>query len=330
MDRITIITAGPVGLSIGLGLKRANLQNTEILGTSGYRDLLTKGSKMGAFDRTSKNLKSALEGAQLVILDAPAGETRELMEAIGPILEKGCVITDTGTNKVEVLEWAKEYYSDDINFVAGRPQPKEPMSEIEDASVEVFEGTTYCIIPSERANPEAVKTVTGLVEILGAQPLFIDALEHDSYSSAAVLLPRILSSALVGSVSSASSWREIARVAGAEFRTVSHFAREDPEHSAASFRANAEPVRHWINQAITELINYRDQLDQEDGDLAKELERAREERIKWEVDAVVPEVRPEIPTIGQSLGGMFFGRRLTGKIKKINEAADRYDNNDLR
>jgi hypothetical protein len=129
-------------------------------------------------------------------------------------------------------------------------------------------------------------------------------------------------------VSSGSSWREIARVAGAEFRTVSHFAREDPEHSAASFIANAEPVRHWINQAITELIKYRDLLDQEDGDLKKELERAREERIKWEVDAIVPDVGPEIPTIGQSFGSMFFGRRLSGKVKKINDAAKRYDNND--
>ena len=182
MDRITIITAGPLGLSIGLGLKHANLQNTEVVGTSGYSGLLTKGAKMGAFDSTSRNLKSALEGAQLVILDSPAGETRELMEAIGPILEKGCVVTDTGTNKVQVLEWAKEYYSYDVNFVAGRPQPRNPMSEIEDAEVDAFAGTNYSIVPSERATPEAVKTVVGLAEILGAKPMFIDPVEHDSYS----------------------------------------------------------------------------------------------------------------------------------------------------
>jgi len=330
MDRITIITAGPLGLSIGLGLKRAQLQNTEVVGTSGYSGLLTKGAKMGAFDSTSRNLKSALSGAQLVVLDAPAGETRELMEAIGPILEPGCVITDTGTNKVEVMEWAKEYYSDDVNFVAGRPLPKEPMSEIEDAAADVFDGTNYCIVPSERAAPESVKTIAGMVEILGAKPLFIDPVEHDSYSSAAVLLPRILSSALVGSVSAGASWREIAKVAGAEFRAVSQFAREDPAHSAVAIKANAETVIHWINQAITQLIDYRDLLGQEDGELVEELTRAREERIKWEVDAVVPDDRPEIPTMGQSFGGMFVGRRLSGKIKKINEANERRNNDDRR
>ena len=330
MDRITIITAGPLGLSIGLGLKHANLQNTEVVGTSGYSGLLTKGAKMGAFDSTSRNLKSALEGAQLVILDSPAGETRELMEAIGPILEKGCVVTDTGTNKVQVLEWAKEYYSDDVNFVAGRPQPRNPMSEIEDAEVDAFAGTNYSIVPSERATPEAVKTVVGLAEILGAKPMFIDPVEHDSYSAATVLLPRILSSALVGTVSSAASWREIAKVAGAEFKTVSQFAREDPANSAVAIKANAESVTHWINEAITQLIDYRDSLGQEDGELAEELTRAREERIKWEVDAVVPDDRPEIPGIGQSFGGMFVGRRLSSKIKKINEANERREKNDGR
>ena len=330
MDRITIITAGPVGLSMGLGLKRAELQNTEVVGTSGHSGLLNKGSKMGAFDSTSRSLKSALEGAQLVVLDAPAGETRELMEAIGPILEKGCVVTDTGTNKVQVLEWAKEYYSDDVIFVAGRPQPKEPMSEIEDATVDAFAGTNYSIVPSEHAAPEAVKTVVGLAEILGAKPLFMDAVEHDSYSAATVLLPRSRSSALVGSVSSAPSWREIARVAGAEFNAVSQFAREDPAHSAVACIANADSVTHWINEAITQLIDYRDRLGQEDGELVEELTRAREERIKWEVDAVVPDDRPEVPTIGQSFGGMFVGRRLSGKIRKINEANERREKNDGR
>ena len=66
------------------------------------------------------------------------------------------------------------------------------------------------------------------------------------------------------------------------------------------------------------------------GELAEELTRAREERIKWEVDAVVPDDRPEIPGIGQSFGGMFVGRRLSSKIKKINEANERREKNDGR
>ena len=56
----------------------------------------------------------------------------------------------------------------------------------QDAEVDAFAGTNYSIVPSERATPEAVKTVVGLAEILGAKPMFIDPVEHDSYSAATV------------------------------------------------------------------------------------------------------------------------------------------------
>ena len=96
---------GPVGVSIGLGLKSSSLAGIEVLGTSGDRTILNQGKKIGAFDTISSNLRSALNGAGMVILDTHFGETREILEAIGPILEEGCVVTDTGTFKVKMMDW---------------------------------------------------------------------------------------------------------------------------------------------------------------------------------------------------------------------------------
>ena len=56
MDRITIITAGPMGVSIGLGLRAAGLRDTVIVGSSGDRGLLASASRMGAFDETSTEM----------------------------------------------------------------------------------------------------------------------------------------------------------------------------------------------------------------------------------------------------------------------------------
>ncbi len=47
MERITIIGTGVVGMSMGLALKRANLRNTEVVGSSGDRDALSVGAKAG-------------------------------------------------------------------------------------------------------------------------------------------------------------------------------------------------------------------------------------------------------------------------------------------
>ena len=59
MERITIIGIGPVGMSIGLGLKAAGLTDTEILATSGDRKTLNYGKEIGAFDEISSSLRSA-------------------------------------------------------------------------------------------------------------------------------------------------------------------------------------------------------------------------------------------------------------------------------
>jgi prephenate dehydrogenase len=317
LDRITIVATGPIGVSIGIGLKRLQLPDTEIVGTAGDRWVLVKGAKMGAFDSTTGNLRSAMANAGLVVLDTAVSDTRKIMEAIAPILEKDCVVTDTGPNKLPVLAWAEEYFGKDVNFVGGRPVLREYPSSLDDASAAVFDDIEYCVVPARNAAAEAVRTVVGMIEVLGAKPLFLDAAEHDSYSSAAVHMPRLLSSALVGSLSQSSAWREIARLAGGEFKEVSQFAAENPEDSAAAYLDSPDTVAHWIDQAITELISYRDHIKSGDDGLAAALTRAYDERAKWVAGVIVEDKRPEIPTMGETISGMFFGRRLSQRFKQM-------------
>jgi len=317
MDRITIITAGAAGVSVGLGLKAAGLEDTEIVGASGNGGLLAAASRMGAFDDTSGNLSSALKGAGLVVMDLAPVDTRELMEAIGPVLEDDCVVTDTGTNKVQVLEWAKSYLREDVSFVGGRPLPREALLEIEDASASIFQGTDYCVIPAEDARPKAVKTVVGMVDVLGARPLFLSALEHDSFTAAVAHLPRVLSSALVGSVSASASWREIARVAGPEFDQVSRLAVGDPRDGAAACLSSPDAVVHWIDQVIAELSSYRDGVRRGGDGLHDAFANSQEALARWKADAVVEDKRPAVPGAGQALGQMFLGGRLTRRLKQL-------------
>jgi prephenate dehydrogenase len=330
LDRITVITAGPMGVSIGLGLRAAGLRDTEIVGSSGDRDLLASATRMGAFDETSGNLRAAIRGAGMVVLDMPLGDTKELMEAIGPILERDCVVTDTGTNKVEVLGWAKSYLGPDKSFVGGRPLPRERLDDVRHARASVFNGSSYCVIPAEDAAPEAVKTVVGMVELLGARPLFLDAAEHDSYCAATTHLPRILSSALMGAVSTSAAWREIALVAGAEFERASSLAADDPVEGAGGCLASPDAVARWIDRAIEELSSYRDHVTRGDGGLLDAFTRAHVELSKWEAGSVVEETRPEGPSVKQTIGSMFLGGRLTRRLGQISDARKSPDGNSRR
>ncbi len=319
VDRITIIGLRPIGVSIALGLKRARLADTEVVGTDGDRESLSRASKMGAVDRTAGNLKSALEGAHLVVLDIPLADTREMLEAIGPILEEGCVVTDTDTAKVQVMEWAESHLSPGSSFVGGRPLPKRSVTSVDDADAALFDDTDYCVIPAKSASPDSVKTVVGMVEMLGAKPMFLDAHEHDSYAAAMAQLPVILSAALVNSASGSPSWREMHRLAGPEFRGISQLAANDPEDSSAGSLATSDALVHWINQMTAELNRFSDLIKAGDG-LLDTFVHAWEEHARWEAGAVAEEPGFDVPSPGKTVASSLFGKRLTDRYQQLTGA----------
>lgn len=323
MERIAIIGMGPIGVSIGLGLRRSGLEHTEVVGMDRNRDALSQAKELGSLDRATGNLRGALKGAQLVVLDTLLPDTRDMLEAIGPDLDKGCVVTDTGAAKVQVMEWARTYLPAGTSFVGGRPILRQPVSRLDDADATLFNDSYYCVIPAESADPEAVKSVVGMVESLGANPLFLDAHEHDFYAAALVGLPVLLSAALVSSTTASPSWREMSRLAGSEFREASNLAASDPLDSAVFCHASVDALDHWLGRVIAELTVYKEQLRETDEMLLKSLIRAWEERARWEAGKVVEKTSFDVPSAAQSAGEALFGSRLVKRYRQITGAIRR-------
>lgn len=316
MERITIIGTSVVGVSIGMALKKANLRNTEIVGSSGDRDALKIAAKAGAYDEDTSNLRNAVRGAQMIILDSAFTQTRELLEAIAPIVEDGCVVTDTCSAKVKSLEWASELLPRTVDFVGGRPLIKKPSVNLEDASAELLQEAQYCITPGESASQESVRTVVGMVELIGAKPLFLDAHEHDSYAVAMEVLPTVLSSAFVTATAGSDSWREMHRLAAGTFSEYSRLASEDPLDNEASCYANPNALVHWLDRYITELYAYRNMINDSDDSLVNTFISAWENRAKWDAGAVVNTGENNLPSAGESMANAFFGERLTQRYRQ--------------
>ncbi len=313
----------PIGVSIGLALKRAELASSEIVGTDGDRKALHHASNTGAVDETTGNLRKALEGAQLVVVDMPVSQTRELLEAIGPVLEDGCVVTDTSVAQVQVAAWAEEHLPDSAAFIGGWPLPWKPLSSLDDSAEDAFDGSFYCVMSGRSAQESAIKTVVGMVETLGATPLFMDAEEHDAYTAAVSLLPAVLASALVNTASASPSWREISRLAGQEFAESSRLASEDPKEMSATAAALGEPLVHWIDQAIANLGDVRKHLSDASADLESGFIRAWEERAKWGAGGVGESKGVEVPSAAHTMAGMMLSNRMVERYRQISEAKSR-------
>ena len=326
MAIMAIIGTGMLGTSLALALKQSNIRNLEVVGTDYDGRVRSEAQKSGAFHRMEGRLGSAVRDADLVILATPVLAMKGLMEVIGPELREGCVVTDMGSSKKDVLEWAEQYLPRHVNFVGGHPMAGKEASGPENADGSLFDKKVYCIIPSPRAQKDAVSEVTALAKAIGAQPFFIGVEEHDSFVAAASHLPFLLSVALVGCTSKSANWEDIAQLAATGYEDISRLASGDPIMHRDICVSNPEPIVAWIDAYIRELYQVRQMLTSENGpdiDAVQELfEQAAEARARWLAGAVTPLSRQaglqgDIPSFADSMGSMFMGSRGMSAAKRM-------------
>ena len=326
MAKITIVGTGLIGTSLALALRQSDLRNLELVGTD-YDSAARGGAqKRDAFHKIEGRLYPAVEGADVVVLATPVMAMKDLMESIGPYLSEGAVITDVGSSKRAVIQWASETLPDHTQFVGGHPMAGRETPGAAYASADLFAGKTYCIIPDARAREQAVSTVTTMAEAVGAKPFFIGADEHDSFVAAASHLPFMMSVALMQTVSKSANWDDIAQLASSGFRDLSRLASGDPVMHRDISITNHEPIVNWIDSFIRELYEIRKVLNDEsspDPAVVEEIfEHAHEERARWLSGAIKPGNRarrdaPEIPTFGESMSQMIMGSKLVEAQRRM-------------
>jgi len=286
--RITIIGLGLIGGSIGLALRRAGA-GLEVVGFARRPEVASRALELGAVDRTEGSLISAVKDAELVLIATPAMAMKEILADIGGSLREGSIVTDTASTKAKVMDWAEETLPPSVSFIGGHPMAGKETSGIEAADGDLFQGCTYCLIAGSGAAKEARDTVAGLVGQIGANPLFIDASEHDSLVAGISHLPLLISVALIAATTKSPSWPEMARLAASGFRDLTRLASGDPRMSRDICLTNRDPILHWIDDYIEEMRALRCLVSEGgvkgDGGESEKLEeafiRAREEREGW-------------------------------------------------
>jgi len=277
--RLTIIGTGLIGGSLGLALKAAGLENVEIVGHDKDRGAANQAQRVGAMDRAEHNLLRAVEGASMVIIATPVLAVREVMQEIAGELVEGAVVTDTASTKAQVMQWADELLPEGVSFVGGHPMAGKETPGIEQAEATLFAGKAYCICPSLKATDGAVNSVVGLTRLMGAEPLFVDAEEHDQYAAAVSHLPLLVSTALFTLLRSSPAWADLAPMASSGFRDITRLASGDPRMSHDICVTNREAAVHWLERMAGELHRLRDVLaDARDEALLETFTKAQMER----------------------------------------------------
>lgn len=320
MQQITILGLGLIGGSIGMALRRWSADNDNALRITGYdadMDKQTLAKKMNAVDDTAWSLSDAVKGADVVIVATPVGAMREIFADIGPHLKNGAIVTDTGSTKVNVLEWAESLPAT-VSFVGGHPMAGKSES-LEAADADLFKGATWVVCPSVMAKEEAIRNVLGLVAAVDAEAFFAEPAEHDSYVGGISHLPMVVAAALVRTATVDQSWRDMSTLASTGFKDTTRLALGSPEMHRDISLTNRSALTRWVDQMIGTLEQFKADLTNEDEDTARErieafFTESQDQRARVEVKRPrTTEQSPESDsalkkdTMSDSMGRMFLG-----------------------
>lgn len=339
MQQIGIIGLGLIGSSVGMGLRKwasaEGKQKVEVIGfdIDVANERYAKG-KLNAVDRTVSSLPAIAEACDLLIIATPVRAMRDVFEIIAPHVREGATITDTGSTKAEVLEWARELLPPTVSFVGSHPMAGNTRG-VEGASAELFTGATWVVIPTVTAGDAAVQNVVGLVNALGATPRFLDATEHDAYVAGISHLPLAMSAALVHALSADASWRDMKTLTAGGFRDTTRLAAGDPIMSRDIFLTNRGGIARWLDRQIDELEKLRALLTETGEESEQRIEewftKARDMRAEWATQEgksgdLLQSTSDEMnEDMKGSFGRLFFGSIASRKRKLpgLNDPPDR-------
>ncbi len=279
--RVAIIGLGLIGGSIGLGLKKADKSGCEVVGYVRRPEAASLAMNMGMVDRVETSLEDTVKEAEMVIVATPVLVIKEILSQISGYLPHGCIVTDTGSTKVQVMKWAEDLLPPTVDFIGGHPMAGKETYGMKAAEADLFQGSVYCLTPAKKASSQAVDKVADMVKKLGAVPFFIDAQEHDELVAGTSHLPFLLSAALVTSTASEPTWEKMKKLAGSGYRDVTRLASGSPEVNAQICLANQQAILHWLDRFIDELQKYRHLVNLGDERLKETLAEANRLRQEW-------------------------------------------------
>jgi prephenate dehydrogenase len=233
--------------------------------------------RRGAVDKLGKSISSLAQDSEVVIIATPIHAVKEVFEELAK-LSSLPIITDTASTKVEVTNWAREYFSQATVFIGGHPMSGKETWGVEFAQEDLFNGCTYCLTPHKDTPKEAIDKMADLAGKVGAHPLFLDAEEHDKLVAGISHLPMLLSCVLMLTTAGSQDWPRMSRLTSSGFRDLTRLASQSPELTSDILKTNRENVSLWASRFMERLGKL---CKSPDSGLEEEISKANAYRQNW-------------------------------------------------
>ena len=231
IERLAIIGLGLIGGSLARALRRpGQAQAGHISAFDRDEAALQQALATHVIDDAAPDMKTAIAGADVVVLATPPAVTEKLLREAGAALKPGAVLTDVGSVKGRLAVAARAALGQQLpRFVPGHPIAGTERSGLAASFAELFAGRRVILTPLPETANEARQSIAAMWRATGAEVVTMAAGEHDEILAASSHLPHLLAYALVDCLAQRPESEAIFSAAAGGFADFTRIASSSPE-----------------------------------------------------------------------------------------------------
>jgi prephenate dehydrogenase len=231
-----------------------------------------------AVDEITLDMAKGVAGTDLVIVATPIGRFEQMFAAMAGHLPPGCIVTDVGSTKQDVVRLAHRILPKHVHFVGSHPMAGSEKTGVEFARADLFANAPCVVTKTPQTHPKALATVRQFWSALGAKVITLSPSDHDDLVGNVSHLPHALAAVLVNAAPDGKALS----LAGSGFRDTTRIASGDPAMWRDIFMTNRRSTIKALDGYVRELKEFRAALDQEDDQkVTAMLTKAKRRRDAW-------------------------------------------------
>ena len=260
-QKIVIAGVGLIGGSLALDMRRRGLVK-EIVGYGRSEENLWIAKKKGIIDQFFLRPEDMPPAVDFLMMGTPVQSIVPLTDAFLPRLETGCIVSDVGSVKAEIVKGMEKILPRGIAFVGAHPIAGSEQWGADAAVENLFMGRRCILTPSKKTNRSALTKMATLWKRVGAKVEIMNADTHDRVLGVVSHLPHVAAYALVNALDQtkvdgvdlktfcAGGFKDITRIASSRpelWRDICLLNRKAVSSSLGNYIRNLEKMKRWID-----------------------------------------------------------------------------------
>ncbi len=258
-NNVHVIGSGLIGASIALSLMNKSV-NVTFSDINPEHVEISRAIGLHEFDQRSV--------PELVFVCVPPAQAAEVLAKASQDFPRA-TITDVTSVKNMVLTRADQLGVDSKRLVSAHPMAGREISGPGAARGDLFEDRVWVVTPGPKSDPERVRTIERVIELMGSTWVEMNALHHDRVVALVSHTPQILSSVLAGEL--ADQKLEDLAISGAALNDMTRIAASDPILWKEILMANSQEVVSSMDSIIASMIRLRTAITSGDSETIEEV-----------------------------------------------------------